>query len=378
MRNRAARRSRSVRPACLIALALLALTLALALPLAAGAERAPLDLRVFARVGQPGQPEPIAIGPEDGLVYVGTNQLERGDTHAPSKIFVYSRRGELRREYVIRGQPLEEPHGIQGLAFDGRGRLFALDRSDDPRVLVIDPATGRQRTYSRFRDVPPCQAAGRTRNCSATLTDATAEPDYAAFGPGGALYVTDIEQALIWRVARGGGRPSVWMTDPRLESIFGPNGIQFMADRRTLMLAVTSTRPGSEGEPASGALYTLRLRRDGKAGPLKLFWRSRPFDGPDGFALGRSGKVYLALAGASQIVVISPAGEELARVPDPLENLSEEIPVDAPGSVAFLGRRALVTNHSAIRGDPQSWAVLDLYVGERGLPLHYPRIRPRR
>jgi sugar lactone lactonase YvrE len=351
----------------------------LVLPLAAQAGRPQLDLRVFARVGQPGQPEPIAIGPDDGLVYVGTNQLERGDAHAPSKIFAYSRRGELRREYTIKGQDLEEPHGIQGLAFDGRGRLFALDRAADPRVLVIDPQTGLQRAYSRFRDVPPCQAAGRARNCSATLTDATAEPDYAAFGPGGALYVTDIEQALIWRVPRGGGRPSVWVTDPRLESIFGPNGIQFMADRRTLMLAVTSTRPASEGEPGTGALYTLRLRRDGKAGPLRLFWRSRPLDGPDGFALGRSGKVYLALAGASQIIVISPAGEELARVPaSPLENMAEEVPVDAPGSVAFLGRRALVSNHSAIRGDPESWAILDLYVGERGLPLHYPRIRPRR
>jgi sugar lactone lactonase YvrE len=355
-----------------------AVVLGLVLPLAAHAGRQQLDLRVFARVGQPGQPEPIAIGPDDGLVYVGTNQLERGDAHAPSKIFVYSRRGELRREYTIKGQDLKEPHGIQGLAFDGRGRLFALDRSADPRVLVIDPRTGRQRTYSRFRDVPPCQESGRTRNCSQTVTDATAEPDYAAFGPGGALYATDIEQALIWRVPRGGGRPSVWVTDPRLESIFGPNGIQFMADRRTLMLAVTSTRPATEGEPSAGALYKVRLRRDGKAGPLRLFWGSRPLDGPDGFALGRSGRVYLALAGASQIVVISPSGEELARVPaNPLENMAEEIPVDAPGSVAFLGRRALVTNHSAIRGDPQSWAVLDLYVGERGLPLHYPRIRPR-
>ena len=43
--------------------------------------------------------------------------------------------------------------------------------------------------------------------------------------------------------------------------------------------------------------------------------------------------------------------------------------MDAPGSVAFFGRRALVTNHSALAGNPQSWAVLDLFAGERGLPL---------
>src|SRR3712207_1584781 len=100
---------------------------------AGGRER--LDIRVFARVPEPGQPEPIAIGP-DRRIYVGTNQLMHGDRDAPSRIFAYSPRGEIVRSYVIKGQPLEADHGIQGLAFDGRGRLFALDRSDNPRVLV--------------------------------------------------------------------------------------------------------------------------------------------------------------------------------------------------------------------------------------------------
>ena len=193
----------------------------------------------------------------------------------------------------------------------------ASSRSTAPPTrgsLIIDPSTGRQRTYSRFRDVPRCSLAGRTSDCSATVSDMAAEPDYAAFGPGGALYVTDIEQALIWRVPRGGGRPSVWLTDSRLESPFGPNGIQFMDDKRTLMLAVTATGPDPEGEPGAGALFTVLLRRDGRPGELTAFWRSRPVDGPDGFALGRSGKVYLALAGSSQIVVISSGGEELVRV----------------------------------------------------------------
>ena len=364
-----------MRPLGRILLVLLALTPGLAQ--AGDGRREPLDLRVFAKVGEPGQPEPIAIGP-DGLVYVGTNQLGNGDADAPSEIFVYSRRGRKLREYAIKGQPLAEDHGIQGLAFDGRGRLFALDRSADPRVLVIDLQSGRQRTYSRFRDVPTCADAGRTTNCSASINDNAAGPDYATFGPGGALYVTDIDQALIWRVPRGGGRPSVWLTDPQFESVYGPNGTQFMADGRTLLLAVTAVFPSSGGGPGSGALFKVRLRRDGRPGDPQVFWRSRPADGPDGFAIGRSGKVYLALAGASQIVVISSGGEELARVPEtPLENSRQEIPVDAPGSIAFLGRRALITNHSAIRGDPSSWAVLDLYAGERGLPLLYPRIRPR-
>jgi sugar lactone lactonase YvrE len=116
-----------------------------------------------------------------------------------------------------------------------------------------------------------------------------------------------------------------------------------------------------------------------RAGEPKLFWRSRPFDGPDGFAIARSGRVYLALAGTSQVAVISPQGEEIARVPaDPIANQTEEIPVDAPGSVAFFGRRVLVTNHSALAGNPESWAVLDVFASETGLPLYKPRILPKR
>jgi sugar lactone lactonase YvrE len=336
------------------------------------------DLRVFTRIGDPGQPEPIAIG-ADRRVYVGTNQLGKGDAEAPSRIFAYSRSGKLLRQYVVKGQDLADDHGIQGLAFDAAGRLFALDRSADPRVIVIDPRTGAQRTYARFHDVPPCSQAGRATDCSATVGDASAEPDYAAFGPGGALYVTDIEQALIWRVPRGGGRASVWLTDPRLESIFGPNGVQFVDGGRALLLAVTATFPSPSDPPASGALFKIPLEGAKRhPGDLELFWRSRPVDGPDGFAVGRSGTVYLALAGANQIVVISADGEELARVPSsPGENASMEVPVDGPASAAFLGRRVLITNQSTA-GNSSSWAVFDIYAGERGLPLFRPRIRPKR
>jgi sugar lactone lactonase YvrE len=345
--------------------------LALAVP-AEGRE--PLDVRVFARVPNPGQPEPVAIGPHRRRIYVGTNQLGKGDADAPSKVFAFSPRGRIRRDYELRGQALSEEHGIQGLAFDGARRLYLLDRSSEPRVVRLNPKTGRQRTYASFRDVPTCSEADRERNCSATVGDQPAAPDYAAFDPDGRLYVTDIEQALVWRVPRRGGRPRVWFTHPDLENIFGPNGIQFLPSGRTLLLAVTATGPGT-GDPTSGALYKLRVRRDGRAGRLRLFWRSRPFDGPDGFAISRSGKVYLALAGANQLAVISPQGRELARVPSgPVENATMEIPFDGPASLAFLGRRVLVSNHSPIAGNPRSWAIFDIFAGERGLPLFRPRI----
>jgi hypothetical protein len=341
-------------------------------PPAPGANREPLDIRVFARVPEPGQPEPVAIGPRR-RVFVGTNQQGKGDADAPSKVFVFSRRGRLVRDIELRRQDLSTDHGIQGLAFDSRDRLYVLDRSASPRVVRINLRTGRQRDYAAFRDVPPCSEPGQ-RDCSATVTDAEAVPDYPAFDRRGRLYVTDLEQALIWRIPEGGGRPRVWLTDSRLESIFGPNGIQFISPRM-ILFASTATSPAT-GDPTSGALFKVRVRRDGRPGPLQPFWHSRPFDGPDGLAVGRSGRVYVALAGANQVLLLSPQGEELARVPaTPAENQRMEVPLDGPASLAFLGRRLLITNQTdplAGAGNPDHWAVFDVFAGERGLPLYRP------
>jgi sugar lactone lactonase YvrE len=183
--------------------------------------------------------------------------------------------------------------------------------------------------------------------------------------------VTDLQQALIWRVPRGGGKARVWFTDPRLENVFGPNGIQFVS-RRRILFACSATSP-STGDPTAGALFELRVRRDGSPGRLRRFWRSRSLDGPDGFAVARSGRVYVALAAADQLLVLSPRGRERARVPaTPLENAMMEVPFDGPASAAFLGRRLMVTNQSNFAGNPQSWAVLDVFAGERGLPLFRP------
>ena len=83
----------------------------------------------------------------------------------------------------------------------------------------------------------------------------------------------------------------------------------------------------------------------------------------------------MALAGASQLVVISPAGEELARIPDPVTGPRTDPPFDAPASVAFSGERVLVTNQSFPAGNPDHWAVFDIFTGEPGQPLFRPHVR---
>jgi sugar lactone lactonase YvrE len=349
----------------------------LALPAAAAAQERPLyDVRVFARIGPPGQPEPIALGP-DGDVFVAANNRDRGDRRAPSKVWRLDAAGRLEREYTIAGQDLAGDHGIQGLAFDGAGQLFALDRAGRARVLVLDPETGDQRDYALFPDVPPCPpGAAAGADCSATLADGPPGPNWPAFAPDGSLYVTDIDQALIWRVPPGGGRAQVWLTDPRLDSLFGPNGIALLPGGRTLVFAQTASNPQAGGDPTAGRLYTVEIRPDGRPGPLRELWRSRSSEGPDGVAVARSGNLYVALAAANQIAVVAPDGGELARFPgSALDNSRQEVPFDGPASTAFLGERLLVTNQSFLAGNPASWAVLDAFVGEPGLALARPRIR---
>lgn len=342
------------------------------------ADRERFDVRLFARVPPPGSPEGIAVD-SHGVVYVGTSPKEGGPTGARrrSRIFAYSRGGELERRYLVTGQDLDEPfYGLLGMAFDGRDRLYAADHSP-PRVIRLNPRTRRQRDYAVFRDVPPCDASGRTRNCSDTQLDMPALPDYPAFARDGTMYVTDLNQALIWKVPPGGGRPKVWFTEQGFESVFGPNGIGFPAGRHKLLFVLsTESSPAAQPRRPSG-LYELRVRRNGSPGNPRLFWEAQPDEVPDGFAIGRSGRVYVALAGTggNAVAVISPRGRQIARVPpSEFENQQMEVPFDQPASAAFLGRRVLVTNHALFSRNPDHYAVLDVFAGERGLRLFRPTL----
>lgn len=212
-----------------------------------------LDVSVFTPVGAPGHPEGVVAG-SDGTVYFGTHM-------------------------------------------DGDGLIYAMDR-DPSRVITIDPDMGEQRDYATFADVPPCSTGAPAGACSATVGDRPVMADDPVFGPDGSLYVTDIYQALIWRIPPGGGAAEVWFTAPELESIFGPNGIRFIDNGRTLMFAQSAhnlTDP-ADIPTAQGRLYTLRVRADGTPGPLNLFWQGQPGEGLDGFAVGASGKIYAAMA----------------------------------------------------------------------------------
>jgi sugar lactone lactonase YvrE len=347
----------------------LALVLLGALPLPAAhagmtATRAKWDTRVLALVPRPGFPAHAYVHP-NGRIYAGTYDNPAGDTLA-SRVFEYTGAGTLLRSWTVQGQDLSGPHGIQAATSDARGRLVLLDKSP-PRALLLDRGSGRQTTYAAF--------------------PAGAVPNYAAWGPDGSLYVTDYAQPTLWRVPPGGGEPEAWLSDPRLDGDeFGTTGLALMADRKTLLVAMQSEAGGAAGNPATGRLWKLPIAAGGEPGPMEQFWESGPLDGPDGFAIARSGAVYVALLPTNQLVQVGADGAELERFPpQPLTgDNGSSVPFDSPSSARFLGTRLIVAQQSFFAGDPAHQAILDVEAGEPGLKELIPRnagrvdaVRPR-
>jgi sugar lactone lactonase YvrE len=345
---------------------LAAALIALAAAPAAGA-RDRYDVQTLAKVPPPGQPALALVAP-DRTIYEGTFTNSSGMPNGPSKVFAYSPAGALLRTYTIAGQDPDANNGVQVAAYDARGRLYLLDQHP-ARVLVLDPKTGSQTTFATFKDVPPCAPVGN--ECSSTLADNPPEPDYAAWGTDGSLYVTDYTQGLIWKVPPSGGQAHVWFTDPRLDGAqFGPAGIQLMPDRSTLLF---STSAGPANDPTSattGELYTLPIQPNGNPGTLTKRWESGPAEAPDGIALAKSGNVYVSLVGpnVNAIAVVGPDGKEIARI----RHDSGDPPFDQPASVWFDNDRLIVANDAYFSGDASHFAIFDVFAGEPGEPVFVP------
>jgi sugar lactone lactonase YvrE len=126
------------------------------------------------------------------------------------------------------------------------------------------------------------------------------------------------------------------------------------------------------GNPATGRIYTLPIAPDGRPGELTQLWESGPAEAPDGLAIAASGRIYVALVSplANQLVAVGPDGGEIDRSPATF---------DAPSSVAFLGHSLIVADQSFVNGDPSHMQVLDVAVGEPGIPELIPgkRAKPK-
>jgi sugar lactone lactonase YvrE len=323
---------------------LLALAALGGLPAAAGAaERPKWDTRTLALIPKPGYPAHAYVHP-NGRVYEGTYDNPQGDSLA-SRVFEFTGAGTLLRSWTIQRQNTGEPHGVQVATSDAKGRPLLLDKSP-PRALILNRGNGRTRLYSAFPGV--------------------AIPNYGAWGPDGSLYVTDYESPVIWRIPPRGGRAVEWLRDPALDGdTFGATGLQLMPDNRTLLVATQSAAGLAFGNPSTGRLLKVPILPTGKPGEIAQLWESRPLDGPDGFAIAKSGSIYVALLVANQIAEVGPDGVEKDRSPT--------TGFDNPSNAQFLGKRLMVANQSYFAGDAAKQAVLDVWVGETGLKRLIPK-----
>ena len=355
-----------MRRAVAIAAALVA-GLALGAPIADAAPRPRWDTRLLALIPTPGFPALGYVHPND-RIYEGTYVNPQGDSER-SRVLEYTGDGTLQRSWTVPGQDLSAEHGVQVTTSDARGRLVLLDRTP-ARALLLDTITGSFTRYATFADLAPCPPLTTGPNCSPTLLNLPPVPNYGAWGPDGSLYVTDFQQGVVWRVPPGGGTARIWLSDRRLDGAqFGTTGIALAGDRRRLLVAQGSSGGLGGLNPTTGKLYSVAIGAGGAPGPLQELWESRPADLPDGFAIARSGRIYVPLAGvANQIAVLAADGRELERFPQQPGggDNGSEVPFDTPSSVRFLGTRLIVANQS-FGGDAAHQALLDVEVGEPGL-----------
>ncbi|MDR7087865.1 sugar lactone lactonase YvrE [Aeromicrobium panaciterrae] len=349
----------------------LGLTLISAIPgVAASATRDKWDTRVFSNVPYPGTPAYVFVH-TNGRVYAGT--YDAGITKA-SRVFEWTKGGTLLRSWTVPGQDLEHSPGIQVANQDARGRLVLLEKSTSA-VLTLDLKTGRFKRQATLPDLPLCST--KVTPCSPNSSDAKAIPNYAAWGPDGALYITDYGQAVIWRIPAKGGTPKVWFSSNALDSVleFGTTGLVYQASSKSFLIAQQTVGNLLANAP-SGRLYGLPVSKSGKPGKLTTMWTSRPTELPDGFGIGLSGKIYIAGVGPmNQLVVLSQTGKELERFPKfpLLGDNGSSVPFDGPSNATFLGTRVLVANQSPISGDRAHHVILDVEVGERGVPNYLPK-----
>lgn len=329
-------------------------------------------LKVFANVpANPGTPEGIAL--HGNRVYVsGPARFGTAGT-GPSAIHVYKRNnGDLITTIFVTGEALQFEHALSNIVVDGDGRVYALSTQLGVLRFTKQGNNYVQEFYGApLPDLPSYLNVPVGVPSSPTILDLPPIPNDLVFDAEGNLYVTDSLQATIFRYSPGGGQPQIWFQSAAFEGggvfPFGTNGIRLDPDRQYAYVATTT----SFNNPARGAIYRIPLEDAPAAGSEELVIEYMNGEAPDQIAFSKKGNLYVTLAFANQVSIVSPDGIELDRMgSDP----DDEIPLDNPAALVFdtRSKKLLIVNHSAFAMNPAHYAVLSLDVDEKGDNLETP------
>ena len=316
------------------------------------------DSKVVTPVAAPGYPEGIAVR---GNRFYVSGPAAFGQPLGSAYVKAY----DIKTGAFAANYPITITNPFAGMSAGSCGAF-----GPDGKLYVVEPFIGIIR-----RDLNP----GNTQSVYAQfIPTGPSLLNDLAFDDDGNLYVTDSFAATIYRIPPGGGAPAVWFTDPRLAGDplvpFGVNGIRFDKNNKNVYVSVTA-----ENGTLDGVIYRLPLANP-TAASLEEFHRypffpSFTLAGPDGIAFGKSGKLYVALAGTSQISVLRADGTEEVRYSGPAANPSgspNPLPWANPANIAFDIHTGslLVTNHaSLVPFDPNLFAVFSVFVDDKGSPL---------
>jgi gluconolactonase len=258
-------------------------------------------------------PEGLAVHP-DGSIWCGgeRGQIYRLDPDGRSLVEVASTGG-----FTL------------GMAFDVAAENLYVCDLKDAAVFRLDISSG---SVERFADGAP---GGAFRI-----------PNYPAFGPDGALFVSDSHAFQepgpgVWRVDAE-GRATLWY-DRRVNFA---NGLAFDAGGAHLYVA----------ETFGNAVFRIPVRDDGSAGGREEV-ATMPGSLPDGLAFDTSGDLYVGCYEPSQVLRIARDGR--------LDVVYRDVTAHTlahPTNVAFRGTVLFTANLGR-------WHLTRLDVGVEGLPL---------
>lgn len=228
----------------------------------------------------------------------------------------------------------EDSRKSNGLKFDAEGRLTACEGADMGGLAVgrWDIKTGKHTTVAE-------RYMGKRFNA----------PNDLVIDAKGRIYFSDpkylgaekreLEHRAVYRIETDGKVLEV------THDVEKPNGVGLSPDQKTLYVADHNNGTDrldlkDAPTPTKGAMkiYAFPLGADGLvSGPKKTIYDFGSENGCDGMTVDSKGNVYLTSRGLKRpgVLVIDPAGKEVAFIPTGMPNQPEKDAVGLPSNVTF-------------------------------------------